>query len=449
MTVNQPRSLLAWVRRPPRVVLASIVLGLTVVLGLLAIVAVTRPAPFRPRPTLAQVRVMPPLPPGWPATLELGMFIGPGGAAAMRETAPFGFRYQYLAGGVNTGQGWATWDADGGFASKYAQESSEHDLITVFTYYMLTQSAPGRDEGANEANAVQANVANPETMRAYFEDLRLLFRRSSGVQGRPIVVHVEPDLWGFLHQRASGDDAASVPVVVGSSGLPELTDLPDDLGGFARAIVRLRDQNAPNVLLGYHVSGWGTRGDLFLGNASDATVDDVARREAAFYRSLGADFDLTFAEFSDRDAAFKQYVYGDRGRSWWDADDFARHVRFLARFVDLTERRVVLWQIPYGNTKMRAMNNTWNHYQDNRVEWLLDDPAREHLGQYVDAGVIALLFGRGADGVTGAGDSADDGLTDPPPINGNDRPSLNADDDGGFFHERAAAYYRDGPLTLP
>jgi len=32
----------------------------------------------------------------------------PGDAAKMRRTAPFRFRYQYLAGGVNTGKGWAT-----------------------------------------------------------------------------------------------------------------------------------------------------------------------------------------------------------------------------------------------------------------------------------------------------------------------------------------------------
>src|SRR5262249_20257997 len=154
-------------------------------------------------------------------------------------------------------------------------------------------------------------------------------------------------------------------------------------------------------------------------NALDGAVDEVARREAAFYASLGADFDVAFAEFSDRDAAFKQVVYRDKGRSWWDADDFARHLRFLSRFVEQTGRRVVLWQIPYGNTRMRAMDNTWNHFQDTRVEWLLDDPGREHLRQYVGAGVIALLFGRGADGATNAADSAGDGITDPPRINGN------------------------------
>ena len=74
------------------------------------------------------------------------------------------------------------------------------------------------------------------------------------------------------------------------------------------------------------------------------------------------------------------------------------------------------------------------------LEWLLDDGDRQHLRQYLNAGVIALLFGRGADGATDASDAAQDGNADPPPINGNDRPSLGADDDGGYFGERAAAY---------
>jgi hypothetical protein len=56
-----------------------------------------------------------PLPAGWPNRLEVGMADSPGGAAAMKQTAPFGFRYQYLAGGVNTGGGWATWNTNGNF----------------------------------------------------------------------------------------------------------------------------------------------------------------------------------------------------------------------------------------------------------------------------------------------------------------------------------------------
>jgi hypothetical protein len=404
---------------------------------------------WRPHPTLAPIQAMPPLPRGWPTTLELGVGNGPDGAAVLRASAPIGIRYQYLAGGVNTGTGWATWNPDGSFVTRYVNESVEQRMLTVFTYYMLTQSKPGQGSGPNELEAVQANVVNVETMRAYFDDLRLFFRRAGAFPNARIVLHVEPDLWGFLHQQTTNDNPAASQIVVGSTGQPDIADLPDSLVGFAQAVVRLRDRDAPNVLLAYHVSSWGTGTDLYLGNALDGTVDEVARREAAYYRGLGATFDLVFTEVSDRDAAFKQFVYNDRGRSWWDNDDFTRHIRFLSRFVELTQRRAVVWQIPLGNTRMRAMNNTWNHYQDTRVEWLLDDPTRAHLRQYAEAGAIAFLFGRGADGATDSVDAAKDGITDPAPINGNDRPSLSAADDGGYFHERARTYYTEGPLRLP
>ena len=55
-----------------------------------------QPAQAAPAPTL------PPLPAGWSTHLELGMTSSSGDAAAMRSTATFGLRSQYLAGGVNT-----------------------------------------------------------------------------------------------------------------------------------------------------------------------------------------------------------------------------------------------------------------------------------------------------------------------------------------------------------
>jgi hypothetical protein len=432
-------------RSRPRFIAVVATLWIT---GIIALV-VAALSIWRPHPTLAQASTMPPAPPGWPAQLEIGMSNGLDGAAGMRESAPFGFRYQYLAGGVNTGAGWASWGPDASFVPDYMRESSEQRLFPVFTYYMLGQSAPGRDRLPNESESVQINVMDAGTMRAYYQDLQVLFRRAGALPNVRVVLHVEPDLWGFLHQKARSDNASSIPVIVGSAGVPELVDLPDTLAGFAQAIVRLRDRDAPNVLLAYHVSSWGTGTDLFGNNSWDITVDNVARREAALYTSLGANFDLVFAECSDRDAAFKEFIYHERGRSWWDADDYLRQIRFLSRVVDLTGKRIVLWQIPYGNTRMRAMDNTWNHFQDTRVEWLLDDPDRSHLRQYIGAGVIAMLFGRGADGATDASDAAKDGITNPAPINGNDRMSLSADDDGGYFRERAAAYYREGPLALP
>jgi hypothetical protein len=62
--------------------------------------------------------------------------------------------------------------------------------------------------------------------------------------------------------------------------------------------------------------------------------------------------------------------------------------------------------------------------------------------------VIALLFGGGADGTTCACDAQHDGVTNPAPKHGNTRPSLSADDDGGYFKQRVRTYYGSGPLRL-
>jgi hypothetical protein len=61
---------------------------------------------------------------------------------------------------------------------------------------------------------------------------------------------------------------------------------------------------------------------------------------------------------------------------------------------------------------------------------------------------VAFLFGRGADGATCACDANGDGLTNPTAINGNNLASLSADDDGGFFKQKVAAYYAQGTMSL-
>lgn len=394
--------------------------------------------PGGPLPALA------PLPEGFPPTLALGMADSPGGAATMETTAPFAFRYQYLAGGLD--DSWTGWSPEGKFVPTYIAESDAHGMGTVFTYYMLQQSAPG---GGDEAAKVGRALKDRDLMRRYFENVRALMQQSAGKHSGPVIVHVEPDLWGFLQQEAKDDRAGSVAAAVASTGLPELEGLPDSVAGLAQAFVRLRDEYAPGVLLAYHVSNWGSGHDYTYGAPSDTGVDRAAEQAVRFYQSLGARFDLTFAEFSDRDAGFNEAVRDDGGASWWTEVTFARHLRFLGRFAREAGLRVVLWQVPYGNTMMRASDNTPGHYQDNRVEWLLGEESVEHLRAYADAGVAAILFGRGADGATDARDAAKDGVTDPAPINGNTRASVSADDDGGYFRERSAAYYRAGPVPLP
>ena len=364
---------------------------------------------------------LPPLPSRWPHALQLGVADDPGGAAALRKAAPFDFRYQYLAGGVNTGQGWATWNPNGSFASMYVRDSWSHGELPVLTYYMLLQSKPG---GGDEAHADLANLRNPQTMAAYWDDVKLLLTRVKGT--KPVVVHVEPDLWGYLEQAGENELASS----------------------FAQQWLKLRSELAPNVILAYHMSGWGTKHDIVYEDPADATVRAYATSSAAFYRSLHAKFDIAFEDFSDRDAGFYAKINGNPN-TWMKPADFHRHLLYAQTFVALAGVRMVAWQIPLGNTVMRAMNNTWDHFQDNRVQWLLGPGSRARLRAYAAAGFAGFLFGRGADGATCACDAAKDGITNPSPVNGNTRPSLSADDDGGYFKAQARAYYKSGAITLP
>ncbi len=331
-------------------------MNLRIVLLVFAVAAISTTA-LRPVTTAPAATVAPPA--GWPTTFQLGMMDPPGDAAGIRSTAPFALRSQYLAGGVNTGTGWSSWNPNGTFVSLYAQESQDNGMRSVFDYYMLLQSNPstGADEGARD----YSNLNNVSTMSAYYADLKLFFTRAAASPAGTVVLQFEPDLWGFLQLRSAGDDARSVSASVASSGFADVAGLPNTAAGFAQAAQRLRDLYAPGALLAYHLSIWGTGNDILYSDPSDATIDGLASRAVSFYSSLGANFDLTVQDPSDRDAAFKQYQYGDGGAAWWSAGDYARHVRFLSRFAAGTGKPNILWQTPLGNTKMRAMNNTWGH----------------------------------------------------------------------------------------
>jgi hypothetical protein len=337
------------------------------------------------------VAAAPPRPPGaWPERLAVGVSDAPGGAAKLGRRAGVDLRYQYLAGGVDTGNGWSTWNEDGTFVSRYVQESRAARLLPVLTYYMLLQSRP--DRGGDEAEKDLANLRDPALMRRYYADLRLALQRASA----GAVVHVEPDLWGYVQMGGRGDDAATVPAAVASSGDPELGGLPDTAAGFAQAVVRLLNRHAPRVALAWHLSSWGTNDSHTANDLPAARIDALAARSAAFYRSLAARFDLVFNDVADRDDGFRRKILGEQTPGHhWGRGDVARHLRYVRGFTGRTGVPVALWQLPVGN---RRLPDTWGRFRDNRVDLLLG--SRRNLMSARRAGIVGLLFGAGADGCT-------------------------------------------------
>src|SRR5260221_14047383 len=150
----------------------------------LVLVTVTWGAPATARARMGSASV----PAGLPPRFSFGLMEAPGGASFLdsmrqRNGTAWDYRYQYLAGGVNTGAGWSTWNQPAGsFATYYLQESASHGYRPAFVYYNLLQSRG--PSGGGEAGTDLAHLAAPTTMHAYYADWTLLLPRI-GAPGQP------------------------------------------------------------------------------------------------------------------------------------------------------------------------------------------------------------------------------------------------------------------------
>lgn len=379
---------------------------------------------------------------------------------AMRSQngAAFAFRYQYLTGGVNTGHGWENWNQPTGqYALSYMQESAQHGYIPTFAYYELCLSNgpnPGTSCGASNLRQNTANINNASTMYAYYANWALLMHEIATF-GKPTLIIVEPDLWGFLQNASNGsDNAANVPASVNSSGYADAAGFPDNVQGFAWALLHMRDKYAPNAMLALHASCWASGNDIATSTDPNLNVASMVQQEAAFLNSAGlvgnppgvSSWDVVSNDVADFDSG------QPGGRSWWDRynqtfPNFSRYLNFISLLSQATQRRVVIWQVPEGNQYFDTMNNTPGHYQDNRAEYILNNVA-----SFAQAGVISVLFGPGNNGTINV-DAMHDGVTNPAPISTyecnlcNTHVSSYPDDDGGYLRIFVGQYMQN-PLPI-
>jgi hypothetical protein len=124
--------------------------------------------------------------------------------------------------------------------------------------------------------------------------------------------------------------------------------------------------------------------------------------------------------------------------------DYDRFQRFLTTLNRKTDKKIILWQIPIGNTLTNTCNNTLGHFKDNKAEYFLqpviETGSLDRINAYSNAGVIAFLFGRGAEDCTSFMDKKADGITGT---------NESADDDGGYLRKGVKAYYARGAVVIP
>ncbi|HYF75602.1 MAG TPA: hypothetical protein VD973_00565 [Symbiobacteriaceae bacterium] len=442
------------------------------------------PDPWATPPPPPAPASLPAYPAQMPDYLSIGVTAYPdheGLTGWMPETGiPFSYAYQYLAAGVNTADGWATWGGDDRFAYNYAFSADAHGYMPVFTYYNLLQS-DGPCSGCNEAEKDLAHLNDPTLMKAYFENfIKLLKDMGPGTYNgrpgfsKPLIIHVEPDLSAYAQQAVldssrcygfcsgQGNDPALLNASVASAGVPEVAGFPNTYQGFHWALLHLRDLYAPNAIMATHVSGWATMYDL--GGDRDPWLDaeELGKVAGTFAALSGTQlvpagvstYDLVFNDVADRDAGH----YASMGKqTWWDRTNltfpnFHRWEEYIANIGQVTGKRLVIWQIPTGNQYFATMDNSYGHYQDNKVEYFYD-----HMQELASYGVVALLFGRGNPGSNAHWDENQNGVTNGTPFcttagmgHGeicNTNISTVPDDDGGYIRMRTEAYLQD-PLQV-
>ena len=375
---------------------------------------------------------------------------------------PWKYRFQYLSAGVNTGKGWETWQdpakPPGQFAADFmtASTTAPAAYIPVFTYYELLQSTPST--GSSESDRDFSNLNNAATMNAYYANFKLLMQKA-GAYGAQVVVHVEPDFWGYMQQRAAGGGAGAVGAMVASSGFAEAAGLPDNLIGFTSELKFLRDTYAPSALLAMHASMWSSGIDLASNTDPSINAPGEADKTAAFLNSSGAaGWDAVFNDVDDHNAAWWELAscgsppcVNQNYTHWWDAanvkfPNFTRYEAWVGELHTQTSKPQVVWQVPMGNQYFLTMNNTCGHYQDNVAPYFI-----AHANELFNSGLVAVLFGAGNSCQTTYDDARGDGVTN----NGgvattdalggcnacNTNTSVYPDDDGGYLRIFVRAYY--------
>jgi hypothetical protein len=308
---------------------------------------------------------------------------------------------RYLVGlGQNLESGWQTWNSpEGAYVNLVANAADAVGAVPMFTFYMSTARGEGN----------LAYLGDSTYMAEYWRLTKLLFQRIA-IFGKPALVSVEPDFWGFVESQAPGGDPTRVAVQVTVE--PDCAAYADDLTGMAACFIQLARTYAPKARIGFPPSAWGA-----------PSLDE----NIAFMRKVGVGAaDFTVLQTVDRDAGCYEAGVDDactRPISYLDesnatSPNFHEYLATAKKYRDGLGRPLIWWQTPLG-VPSDTPGGTANHYRDNRVHYFLTHPS-----ELVAIGGVGVVFGAGWGTQT------------------------NITTDGGQFKNLSAAYFAD-PAPLP
>jgi hypothetical protein len=296
--------------------------------------------------------------------------------------------YERYLVGVDTQGGWTMWNSPSGAYATYVMSQADSvGAMPMFTMFQFSADSPSDLTSMN----------TPAYMQAYCSDAITLFNVINQY-GKPVLVSVEPDFWGFAQQVANGSyggDPTQVPAVLSTD--VACSNLPLNLTSFAPCLLNLAHKYAPKAAIGFPPASWG-------GTSLTSVI--------AFMNQIGtAKGDFLVMQTLDRDAGCPEQAYltpataqadcvRGQGSWYWDEtnqthpnfqDNFAMALSFHNGIGGLP---IVWWQTPFG-LPSTTPGGIAGHYRDNRVDYFL-----KHPSELVAAGGMAVVFGAGAENQT-------------------------------------------------
>ena len=294
---------------------------------------------------------------------------------------------------------WVNWNSPAGaYVTLVAQHADQLGAIPMFTLYQMAANGDG----------VLTGLTNTRFMAQYWSNVRLMFQKL-GAYGKPALVNLEPDFWGYT-DRVNPDPTRMKAYVSLDS---DCSTLPNTVAGVAACLVQTARKYAPNAYVGFPPS-------LF---------PDLAGHELAYMQKLGAgQADFVVMQTLDRDAGCfeAQYQPDDcvRGGSGWYWDEnnqtspnFSEHFALASSFHQGLALPLLWWQTPLGVPA--AQPSQGSPWRDNRVHYFLN-----HASELVAAGGLGVVFSPGQSAQT------------------------TIQSDGGQFRSLSAAYLSK-PAALP
>jgi hypothetical protein len=314
--------------------------------------------------------------------------------------------YERYIGGLGAGD-WTTWNSPkGDYVNVVIAQADSVGAVPMFTLYQMAAWGAGNLSGLNSSSY----------MSEYWANVKLLFQLL-GAYGKPSLVNLEPDFWGFAQIRASGGDPTKLFAQVNSN--PDCASLSNDVVGVAGCLIAMARKYAPKAYVGFPPADWG---DPTNPAGVIAFMNAIGAQHADFI--VGQTLDRDAGCFETMNSAYSCSRNGTASGWYWDESNtttpnFSQHLAKIDSWHNgIGGLPVIWWQTPMG-VQSSTRGGYAYHFRDNRVHYFLT-----HASELTAVGGLAVVFG------TGEGHQT------------------NITTDGGQFQELSNAYLA-APAWLP